>query len=99
MLLVFTMRFPLLDLLISFMLSCLLSFSSVLVLFSLADQTFRKHDLLFMRRRAGRVIMLLRCTPYVRSELDDGVDGFDIGVGTNVVVFDVDAGADAVHRF
>ena len=54
LLLAFTMCFPLLDLLIWLTLSCLI-FSSVLFLCSIADQNFRVHDLLFMRRWAGRV--------------------------------------------
>ena len=97
--LAFIRCFPWLDLLIWFIVSCLASFSSVLFLFSIADQAFCVHDFLFMRRRAGRVMMLLRYGSDVKFEIDDGVDDVDVGVDTNVVVFDVDAGADAVHRF
>ena len=44
--------------------------------------------------------MLLRYGSDVKFEIDDGVDNVDVGVDTNVVVvFNVDAGADAVHRF
>ena len=42
-------------------------------------------------------MMLLRYGSDVKFEIDDGVDDVDVGVDTNVV-FDVDAGADAVHR-
>ena len=44
-------------------------------------------------------MMLLRYGSDVKFEIDDGVDDVDVGVDTNVVAFDVDAGADAVHRF
>ena len=83
--LAFIRCFPWLDLLIWFIVSCLVSFSSVLFLFSVADQAFCVHDFLFMRRRAGRVMMLLRCRPDVKIEIDDGVDDFDVGVDENVV--------------
>ena len=43
--------------------------------------------------------MLLRYGSDVKFEIDDGVDDVDVGVDTTVVVFDVDAGADVVHRF
>ena len=65
---------------------------------SIADQTYRLHDLLFMRRRVGRVMMLLRCRSDVKFETDGGVDDFSVGVDTNVAVFDVDASADVVRR-
>ena len=56
------------------------------VLCSIADQTFRAHDLRFMRRRVGRVMMLLRYRSDAKFEVDDGVDDCNAGVDTNVFV-------------
>ena len=79
--------FPLLDLLIWFTLSCLISLSSVLFLCSIAYQSFRAHDFLLMRRRAGGVKMLPRYRSDVEFEIDDGIDDFNVVVDTNVAVF------------
>ena len=56
------------------------------VLCSIADQTFRAHDLRFMRRRVGRVMMLLRYRSDAKFEVDGGIGDCNVGVDTNVFV-------------